>query len=389
MPEYPATASTVGGRSLTNKTFLAACRGEPVPHTPVWFMRQAGRSLPEYRAIRGHRQHPRCHPPARARRRDHAAAGAPLRGRRGDPLLRHRGARRTRSASASTSCPASGPVVANPFERAPTSIGSGRSSREPTRRTCSRRSSKLVLEELDVPLIGFAGAPFTVASYLIEGGPSRTYAKTKALMYGDPELWAQLMDRLADLAHRVAALAGRGRVQRPCSCSTAGPAPCAARDYERYVLPASRKVFDAHRRLGVPRIHFGVGTGELLGLMAEAGADVVGVDWRVPLDDARRRVGGRRCRATSTRPCACAPWEAVADAGPRRARHNAATPATSSTSATACCPRPIPTCLAVSSTSCTSIRLVSALHVVVLGGGISGLIAAWQSCAHTAGKRCM
>jgi len=140
------------------------------------------------------------------------------------------------------------------------------------------------------PLIGFTGAPFTLASYLIEGGPSRTYEHTKAMMYGEPELWAALVDRLADIAAAFLTVqieAGASAVQVFDSWAGA----LAPADYRRYAMPASAKVFDAAAGYGVPRIHFGVGTGELLGLMGEAGADVVGVDWRVPLDEAARRVG--------------------------------------------------------------------------------------------------
>jgi uroporphyrinogen decarboxylase len=140
------------------------------------------------------------------------------------------------------------------------------------------------------PLIGFAGAPFTLASYLVEGGPSRNHERTKALMYGEPELWAELLDRLADITVaflKVQIEAGASAVQLFDSWVGA----LAPRDYRRHVMPASTKVFDAVASYGVPRIHFGVGTGELLGLLREAGADVVGVDWRVPLDEAAKRVG--------------------------------------------------------------------------------------------------
>ncbi len=141
-----------------------------------------------------------------------------------------------------------------------------------------------------VPLIGFAGAPFTVASYLVEGGPSRDHARTKALMWGRPDLWATLLERLADVAVatlRAQVEAGAQAVQLFDSWVGAlSPA-----DYRRHVLPASARVLEGVADLGVPRIHFGVGTGELLELMAEAGADVVGVDWRVPLDRARARLG--------------------------------------------------------------------------------------------------
>ena len=198
------------------------------------------------------------------------------------------------------------------------------------------------------PLIGFAGAPFTVASYLVEGGPSRTYARTKALMHGDPALWRELLDRLADLALaslRSQVEAGR---RRPSSSSTAGPARSRPADYERFVLPAqSARCSAGVADLGVPRIHFGVGTGELLGLMAEAGADVVGVDWRVPLDDGPppRRRRRRRCRATSTRrSCLAAGRRRSSRRSATSSPQRRATPATSSTSATACCPRPTRPC---------------------------------------------
>src|SRR4051795_6998454 len=148
-----------------------------------------------------------------------------------------------------------------------------------------------LVEQLDgLPLIGFAGAPFTLASYLVEGGPSREHARTKALMYGDEDTWHALADRLAQIALtflRVQVQAGASAVQLFDSWAGA----VSADDYRRYVLPHSRTVLQGIAELtDVPRIHSGVGTGELLGLMAEAGADVVGVDWRVPLDEAVHRL---------------------------------------------------------------------------------------------------
>jgi uroporphyrinogen decarboxylase len=148
----------------------------------------------------------------------------------------------------------------------------------------------LTAELGETPLIGFAGAPFTLASYLIEGGPSRSYQRTKAMMYGEPELWADLVDRLAAITGaflKVQIEAGASAVQLFDSWAGA----LSPQEYRNYVMPASAKVFDAVAGYGVPRIHFGVGTGELLALMGDAGADVVGVDWRVPLDEAARRVG--------------------------------------------------------------------------------------------------
>jgi uroporphyrinogen decarboxylase len=140
------------------------------------------------------------------------------------------------------------------------------------------------------PLIGFAGAPFTVASYLVEGGPSKEHARTKAMMFGAPDVWDALMTRIAAISAAYLAVqvdAGASAVQLFDSWAGAlSPA-----DYRRYVMPYSAQVLAAAGELGVPRIHFGVGTGELLPLIGQAGADVVGVDWRVPLHEAARRVG--------------------------------------------------------------------------------------------------
>ena len=177
---------------------------------------------------------------------------------------------------------------------------------------------KLVVDQLKgVPLIGFAGAPFTVASYLVEGGPSRQYSRTKALMYGDPALFAALLDVLADMALaflQAQVAAGASAVQLFDSwVGVLSPG-----DYTRFVLPASTKVLGALAQAGVPRIHFGVGTGELLGLMASAGADVVGVDWRVPLDEARRRLPPGLSVQGNLDPALClAPWDTLAGAARR------------------------------------------------------------------------
>ncbi len=171
-----------------------------------------------------------------------------------------------------------------------------------------------VVSELGpVPLIGFAGAPFTVASYLVEGRPSRTYLHTKTLMYSEPRLWAELLDRLADLA--IASL--RAQIEAGASAvqlfdSWVGALNRA--DYDRYVLPATKKVLDCIAESGVPRIHFGVGTGELLTSVRDAGADVVGVDWRVLLDDARQRLGDDVALQGNLDPAALlTPWPVVAE----------------------------------------------------------------------------
>ena len=185
---------------------------------------------------------------------------------------------------------------------------------------------RLLTGELAVPLIGFAGAPFTVASYLIEGRPSREHARTKAMMLGEPRLFGRLLDRLADLAlasARAQVTAGVAAVQLFDSWVGA----LTPDHYRRHVMTHSAKVLEGLADLGVPRIHFGVGTGELLGLMAEAGADVVGVDWRVPLDAARTRVAPGTALQGNLDPAVClAPWPAVEDAALDVLRRNGGHP---------------------------------------------------------------
>jgi uroporphyrinogen decarboxylase len=168
-----------------------------------------------------------------------------------------------------------------------------------------------LVADLDVPLIGFGGAPFTLASYLVEGGPSRTHERTKALMYGEPETWNKLMDRLSEaiLAYlRAQVAAGAGAVQLFDSWVGAlGP-----RDFEAHVLPGVERILGGLADTGAPRIYFGVNTSELLPLMARTGADVIGVDWRVPLSEARRRVGPGFALQGNLDPAVClAPWPAV------------------------------------------------------------------------------
>ena len=171
----------------------------------------------------------------------------------------------------------------------------------------------LVAELGAKPLIGFAGAPFTLASYLIEGGPSRNHDRTRAMMYAEPGLWHALMDRLTAITTaflEVQVAAGASAVQLFDSWVGAlSPA-----DYRAFVLPHTSQIFTALTSQGVPRIHFGVGTGELLGLMRHAGADVVGVDWRVPLDEAASRVeAGTALQGNLDPAVLLAPWEVIAE----------------------------------------------------------------------------
>jgi uroporphyrinogen decarboxylase len=277
-------------RQLPAAPFLAAARGDRPSRLPVWFMRQAGRSLPEYRALRaGSGMLQACLTPDLTCEitlqpvRRHGVDAAILFSDIVVPLY---------VAGVGVDIVAgTGPVVAHPVR----SMADVERIRPllPEQVVPVTDAIGLLIPELgDTPLIGFAGAPFTLASYLVEGGPSRNHERTKALMRSAPDVWHALMGRLAEMTGtflRAQVAAGVDAVQLFDSWAGA----LSERDYREYVLPHSVRVLEGVADAGVPRIHFGVGTGELLGAMAEAGADVVGVDWRVPLDEASRRTGGR------------------------------------------------------------------------------------------------
>ncbi|HEX7353347.1 MAG TPA: uroporphyrinogen decarboxylase [Mycobacteriales bacterium] len=290
--------------------FLAACRRRPVDRTPVWFMRQAGRALPEYRALRADvGMLEACRTPdlvaeitlQPVRRYDVDAAilfsdiVVPLHAAGVDLDI----------------VPGTGPVVAHPI-RSESDVAALPRLDASVVEDIADACRMLVRDLGDVPLIGFAGAPFTLASYLVEGGPSRDLTRTKALMYGEPLVWAALMEGLAEVAAtflRVQVDAGAAAVQ--LFDSWVGALPLAA--YLEYVQPWSAQVLAMVP--DVPRIHFGVGTGELLGAIGEAGADVVGVDWRVPLDEASRRIGPSRAVQGNLDPALLfAPWAVVESA---------------------------------------------------------------------------
>jgi uroporphyrinogen decarboxylase len=277
-------------------------------------MRQAGRYLPEYRELRGTEDIlETCRHPDLVveitlqplRRMDVDAAilfsdiMVPL-AAVGVPVRIHRGV---------------GPIVEPPLRTA-ADVASLRPL-EPERDVPEiLEAIRLLRDELAVPLIGFAGAPFTLASYLVQGGPSRQHERAKALLFGDPRTWDALMRRLTDIvAGHLIAQAGAGAQALQVFDSWVGT--LAPSTYERAVLPHMRELFAqvAEQTDGVPTIHFGVGTGALLGLMASAGGDVIGVDWMTPLGAAWDRVGGASSRAVQGNldpAVLLAPWEAVA-----------------------------------------------------------------------------
>jgi uroporphyrinogen decarboxylase len=294
---------------------VRACLRQPVSRTPVWFMRQAGRALPEYRAARGEGSILS------------AIADAPLAAELTLQPVRRYGVDAAILFS-DIVVPihaigfgvdieqGRGPVVARPF-RSADDLRRLRPLEPDADVPYVAETVRLVAKELSgsgTALIGFAGAPFTVASYLIEGGPSREFAKVKALMHADLSLWQELMERLGAMAIaslRAQIAAGVQAVQLFDSWAGA----LSAREYEHFVLPTTRAVLEGVADLGVPTILFGVGTGELLRSMASSGADVIGVDWRVPLDEARARVGSQCALQGNLDPAIChAPWPVVAEA---------------------------------------------------------------------------
>ncbi len=283
----------MAGRTA-DAVLLRAARGEAVEHPPVWFMRQAGRSLPEYRRVReGTAMLASCFTPELVVE----ITDQPVRRHRVDAAIFFSDIVVPLKAIGVDLdiVPGVGPVVAEPIRDA---------AGVAALRDLTEGDVAPVIEAVRLlagptgplgrtPLIGFAGAPFTLASYLIEGGPSRDHARTKALMYSDPVLWNDLADRLARIAGaflRMQVLAGASAVQ--LFDSWAGALPAA--DYEALVLPHVRTALAAVEDLsaahGIPRILFGVGTGELLATMSQAGPEVMGVDFRVPLDVAATRV---------------------------------------------------------------------------------------------------
>jgi uroporphyrinogen decarboxylase len=290
---------------------VRAARREPVEHTPVWFMRQAGRSLPEYRKIRERyglfevcRQPELCAEvtlqPVRRHDVDAAVMFAdimlPVIGMGIDVELVEN----------------VGPVIARPVEK--------RADVDRLRVPEPDESVPFILEAVrltraelrdDQALVGFCGGPFTVAGYLVEGRPTREFTRVKRMMYGDPETWHALMAVLADaFARYVAGTVRAGADVIQLFDSWVGALSPA--DYEEFVAPYSARILAS---VDVPAIHFGTGTATLLGLMAEAGGDVIGLDWRIPLDRGWEDVGEERGVQGNLDPAVLlGPWERVESA---------------------------------------------------------------------------
>ncbi|HLM57176.1 MAG TPA: uroporphyrinogen decarboxylase [Pyrinomonadaceae bacterium] len=290
MSEVTDSANPAGmSRELWESPFMRACRREQVPHTPVWLMRQAGRYMKEYREVRArHSFLEMC------KRSDVASEVTVYAAHRlgvdaaiifadilliiepmGLDLEFARG---------------EGPVIHNPV-RSAADVDRVREVEDVSSLDYVYEAVRLTRRELrpNIPLIGFCGAPFTLASYICEGGGSKNYIHTKRLMYTDPGAWHALMSRIARALSRylnAQVEAGAQAVQIFDSWVGA----LSPDDYREYVLPHTRKVIRGVTP-GVPVIHFGTGTAALLGLMKEAGGDVIGLDWRVRLDEAWARLG--------------------------------------------------------------------------------------------------
>ncbi|MBP2369213.1 uroporphyrinogen decarboxylase [Pseudonocardia parietis] len=283
----PAT-SAPARRELAGSPFLDAVHGHRPSRLPAWFMRQAGRSLPEYRALReGNGMLEACLTPDLTCEitlqpvRRHDVDAAILFSDIVVPLYL--------AGIGVDIVPGTGPVMDHPVRTA--ADIEALPELAPEQVAPVAEAIALLLPELGrTPLIGFAGAPFTLASYLVEGGPSRNHEATKSLMRSEPALWHSLMAKLSRLTGtflQSQVAAGVDAVQLFDSWAGA----LSERDYREFVLPHSAGVLGSFADSGLPRIHFGVGTAELYGAMTEAGADVIGVDWRTPLDVAAARTG--------------------------------------------------------------------------------------------------
>jgi len=289
---------------------VRAARREPVERTPVWFMRQAGRSLPEYRQLRER------HAFFEINRSAELTAEVTL-----QPVRRHDVDAAVIFADIMTPVLAMGvdvelvegvgPVLAEPIRTA-AGIERLRVPEFPDAVAPVLDAITVVRGELrdDQAVVGFCGGPFTVAGYLVEGRPSRDFAVTKALMYREPAVWAALLDRLSGVFADYAlaqARAGADVVQLFDSWVGA----LSPGDYSEFVAPWSARVLAALSEAGVPTIHFGTGTATLLEEMAQSGGDVIGLDWRIPLDDGWSRLEGRGVQGNLDPTVLLGPWQRV------------------------------------------------------------------------------
>lgn len=284
----PETHPLLNGLTA-DSALIRAYRGSRPERLPVWFMRQAGRSLPEYRELRvGNAMLDACLTPELASEitlqpvRRHGVDAAIFFSDIVIPV---------KLAGVGVEIvPGKGPVIEHPIRTA-SDVAALRPIDPEALRPIREGVAATVAQLGSIPLIGFAGAPFTLASYLVEGGPSKDQQRARTLMFSDPHTWAALLNWCADVAGEFLLAqveAGASAVQ----LFDSWVGSLSEVNYLRRVAPHSRRVLDHLRGLDVPKVHFGVGSGEVLHAMYSIGADVMGVDWRIPLDEAERRLGG-------------------------------------------------------------------------------------------------
>ncbi|MGZ0212280.1 MAG: uroporphyrinogen decarboxylase [Actinomycetales bacterium] len=272
-----------------NSPIIRAYRGDRPETTPVWFMRQAGRSLPEYRKLReGNEMLEACLTPDLASE----ITMQPVRRHKVDAAIFFSDiVIPAKLAGVEVEIvPGRGPVFANPVRTAadvaklhPIDPAAFAPIREAVAQTVAQLGN--------TPLIGFAGAPFTLASYMVEGGPSKDQQRARTLMYSDPQTWATLLNWCADIAGEFL----KAQIEAGASAAQlfdSWVGSLSEQQYVRRVAPHSKRALSHLRGYDVPKVHFGVGSGEVLKAMHSIGADVMGVDWRIPLDEADRRLGG-------------------------------------------------------------------------------------------------
>ena len=294
------------GQKPFNDTFLKACRKEEVPYTPVWYMRQAGRYQPEYREIRKKysffeiNENPEvCAEVTRLPVEQLGVDAAILFADIMTPLIP--------IGVDVDIVPSKGPVISNPI-RTIDDVQRLKAIAPGTDLPFIGDTIKLLREQLSVPLIGFAGAPFTLSSYLIEGGPSKDYHKTKGFMYAHPNEWQALMDKLAEvttayLLYQIESGAQAVQVFDSWIGSVG------ADDYEKYIAPTMAKIFTELKKTGVPTIYFGSGTAHLLKIWNQLPVDVLSVDWRIDLKDVRALGINKALQGNLDPSTLLAPWD--------------------------------------------------------------------------------
>ncbi len=292
-----------------NETFLKACRGEKTDYVPVWYMRQAGRSQPEYRKLKEkYSLFEITHQPELCA----YVTRLPVEQYDVDAAILYK--------DIMTPLPAIGvdvdiktgigPVIDNPIRSMADVEKLGEISPEEDVPYVLETIKLLTREQLNVPLIGFAGAPFTLASYMIEGGPSKNYNKTKAFMYAEPKAWFAMMDKLADMTITyVKAQIDAGARAVQIFDSWVGALNVA--DYRYFIKPVMERIFSELREKNVPLIMFGVGASHLAKEWHDLPLDVVGLDWRLPIQEAREMGITKAVQGNLDPAILLAPWEVI------------------------------------------------------------------------------